>query len=183
MEALFRERFDLTSEFLDGRWFESVPAFAGRVLALHEEINIEQLDQALDALESAIYYQASLTVSNAGQATARGIEITEPDDWLFQGESDSTFDLPPGVRREFVYRANDEFVESRRLSDGIWSNTGSALFAYQTWPGLMPPTFYVTSESSEILDTNSLSRIGLALFILWVIIVVKDIASLDRESA
>ena len=183
VEVLFRDRFELTGEFWDGRWIESLPAIAGRVLALHGDLAIDQLDQAINAVESAVYYRASLAVSNIGQATARGIEITEPDKWMLQEDSDSAFDLPAGVRREFVYIASKEFIDSQRLSDGVWSNAGPALFAYAYLPGLAPPTFYVTSESSEILDTNTLSRIGLALLTLWLIIVVKDIATLDQANS
>jgi hypothetical protein len=180
VEVLFRDRFELTSESWDGLWIEFVPAIAGQLLALHGDLTIDQLEQALNAVESAVYYRASLVVSNVGQATARAVEINEPDNWLLQEDSDSDFDLPVGVRRKFVYRASKESVENQSRSDGTWSNAGSTLLV---WPGLATPTFYVTSESSEILDTNALYRIGLVLLALWVIIVAKDIVASDQASS
>ena len=182
LEEIFNDHLIVGEDLWVGAFAKVLPLYAESLLPFADELGEIELRLALDALRDSRMYFATVDVVNQGQAAARNAKIEWPHPWTIQGETDGIFNLPPGGRTQFVFGATFGDVEKSlksMASQGsyVWRTLGSSATLEDVLDSLQnpPQIFYVIVPSSEVIDIEFLSRIGLLLLGLWAAIVIKEI--------
>lgn len=131
-----------------------------RILVSIETLSKTELEVALQAIESSMYLAAVISISNAGEATARAVNIVVPPTLSLEEGSNSSFDLPPGATQIVFFR----------------SQVGDI-----TPPPPLPGIIDVIWEPTIVVNTLVLSWIGVLFAAIWMITTIKNIWEIPRS--
>lgn len=145
----------------------SIPLYV-YLLVEDGELSLDEVDTALEIVDTSRYRSAEVIVRNVGQVIARGVNVVGSREWELVNLDDEGFDLLVGGSRivEFSAELKEPLTIAALIQQGVLNLN------------LEETTFDVLMEPSEVLNKRILIGLGVFFLVILVTIIVKEISAM-----